>query len=99
MHDNAGYHTGRVSRAWFHNNGIDCIELPPHSPDLNPIENLFNYWKRQVELRFPRNLGQLRQIALEEWAAIPLIKCNVLVASMHDRMVAVINAEGHKSGY
>ena len=99
MHDNAGYHTGHVSRAWFHNNGIDCIALPPHSPDLNPIENLFIYWKRQVELRFPRNLGQLRQIALEEWTAIPPIKCNVLVASMHDRMVAVINAEGHKSGY
>ena len=99
LHDNASYHTGRVSQTWFHNNGIDCIKLPPHSPDLNPIENLFNYWKRRIELRFPRNLEQLRQIALEEWAAIPPINCNVLVASMHDRMVAVIDAEGHKSGY
>lgn len=99
LHDNAPYHTARASYTWFHNNGVDCIKLPPHSPDLNPIENLFNYWKRQVELRYPRNLTELRQICVEEWRAIPPVQCSLLVDSMHDRMLAVINADGHKSGY
>lgn len=99
LHDNAGYHLGHETSAWFHNNGIDCMKLPSHSADLNPIENLFNLWKRKVELRFPKNLQQLRQYCMEEWSAIPPIQCNVLVASMHDRLLAVIKAEGHKSGY
>jgi transposase len=99
LHDNASYHTARASYTWFHNNGVDCIKLPAHSPDMNPIENLFNHWKRQVELRFPKNLTELRQICVEEWNAIPPVLCSVLVDSMHDRMLAVINAEGHKSGY
>jgi hypothetical protein len=99
LHDNAGYHTGDVSRAWFHNNGISLIKLPPYSPDLNPIENLFNYWKRKVEARRPRNVQELTEIAKEEWANIPPIICSMLVAPMNDRMKAVIAAEGHKSGY
>jgi len=99
LHDNAPYHTAEDSRIWFHNNGIDCIKLPPYSPDLNPIENLFFYWKRKVELRFPHNLTELREFCAEEWEAIPPIKCSMLVASMHDRMLAVINAGGHMTGY
>jgi transposase len=99
LHDNASYHTGRASYTWFHNNGVDCIKLPPHSPDLNPIENLFNYWKRRVEARRPRNTTKLTEYCLEEWANIPLLMCSILVDSMRDRMRAVIDAEGHKSGY
>ena len=41
LHDNAGYHGSHGSYTWFHNKGVDLIKLPPHSPDLNPIENLW----------------------------------------------------------
>ena len=99
LHDNATYHTSRDSYTWFHNHGVDCIEIPPHSPDTNPIENLFNYWKRQVELRFPRTVEELRTYSIEEWNTIPPILCSVLVDSMHDRMLSIINADGHMSSY
>lgn len=99
LHDNAGYHIGHVSSAWFHNNGIDLIKLPPYSPDLNPIENLFNYWKRKVEAHRPGNVQQLTEFSIQEWSNIPPIICSTLVDSMRDRMKAVVAAEGHKSGY
>ena len=66
LHDNAGYHTSRMSTTWFHNNGVDCIKIPPCSPDLNPIENLFSYWKKRVDDRHPRTITQLRKICSEE---------------------------------
>jgi hypothetical protein len=99
LHDNASYHTAGDSYTWFHNHGIDCIKIPPYSPDTNPTENLLNYWKRRVELRFPCNLEELREYGAEEWYAIPPILCSVLVDSMHDRMLSIINADGHMSKY
>lgn len=43
QHDNAPAHTAGVTRAWLHNAGVDCIDFPPHSPDLNPSENLWGH--------------------------------------------------------
>ena len=99
LHDNAGYHGSRGSYTWFHNKGVDLIKLPPHSPDLNPIENLWGDLKRRIEQRFPRNIAELRQFLAEEWESTPRSTCSNLVNSMPDRMRAVINAEGHKTGY
>lgn len=40
QHDNAPTHTAYVVRDALQDIGIEVMEWPPHSPDLNPIENL-----------------------------------------------------------
>ncbi|CAB4065228.1 ATPeV1H [Lepeophtheirus salmonis] len=45
---------------------------PSQSPDLNPMENLWRYFKTRVISRKPTNLTQLETFANEEWANIPL---------------------------
>jgi transposase len=44
MQDNARTHTARVVQSWLvpwaEENGIELIDWPLYSPDLNPIENL-----------------------------------------------------------
>lgn len=41
MQDNASIHTARKVREWFEETGIDVLEWPPYSSDLNPIEHLW----------------------------------------------------------
>jgi transposase len=42
--DNLGSHKGNAARAIFRAKGAHLIFLPPHSPDLNPIEQVFSNW-------------------------------------------------------
>jgi hypothetical protein len=99
LHDNSSYHGSHRSHEWFHNNGVSLIELPPHSPDLNPLENLWADLKRRVESHNARDIANLTEIIAEEWQNTSQLTCSSLVDSMHDRMRAVIDAEGHKTGY
>lgn len=39
--DNLGSHKGKAVRQAIHNAGAHLIFLPPYSPDLNPIEQVF----------------------------------------------------------
>ncbi|WP_293904108.1 transposase, partial [Phenylobacterium sp.] len=39
--DNLGSHNGKAVRAALRNAGAHLIFLPPYSPDLNPIEQVF----------------------------------------------------------
>jgi transposase len=40
MQDNSSIHTAYIVQDWFWEMGIELVDHPPYSPDLNPIENL-----------------------------------------------------------
>ena len=75
------------------------MELPPYSPDLNPIENLWNHLKRRVEKRNARNTEELEQYIKEEWVATDpgfLVK---LSHSMNKRCKQVVEHKGHRTTF
>ena len=49
MQDNDPKHTSRTAKAFYESEGINWWQTPPESPDLKPIENLWNKLRREVK--------------------------------------------------
>ena len=75
------------------------IDFPPYSPDMNPIENLWNELKRRVEARNATNIEELKQHLHEEWYATSTDFLVRLVRSMPHRCIAVLDSKGHITDY
>ncbi len=54
--DNLGSHKGRRARHAVRSAGAHLLFLPPYSPDLNPIEQLFSKLKHLARAASPRTV-------------------------------------------
>ena len=96
MQDNAPSHAARDTIAELESRGVTVISWPPYSPDLNPIETVWNVLKDAVEERSPQKptTDQLRQIVRDSYESIDDACLRELVEGMPARCAAVIEANG-----
>ena len=101
MDDNARPHVARIVQNYRHQEGIARLDWPARSPDLNPIEHMWNELQVRVSARQvqPRTLQELGQILMDEWAAIPQRVVQNLIRSMQRRCQAVIDSDGSHTRY
>jgi transposase len=55
--DNASYHKSEQLQKLFYQNKVALIFLPPYSPELNPIENLWGTIKQQLRNYYDYSLN------------------------------------------
>ena len=94
--DNARPHVARVCQDFLANNNIAPLAWPPYSPDLTPIEHMWDELDRRVRKRRnpPATLAQLRNALIDEWNNIPMRTVNALVNSIQRRIRAATAARG-----
>lgn len=99
--DNAPPHRARVTTRFLEEEEVQTRPQPAKSPDLNPIEHLWDELHRAVDKRAnpPANLDQLAAALVEEWRNIPVQRLLNLVDSMPRRLQAVINSRGGNTRY
>ncbi|KAK0134694.1 Transposable element Tcb1 transposase [Merluccius polli] len=101
--DNAPCHKARIISDWFleHDNEFTVLKWPPHSPDLNPIEHLWDVVEREIRIMDvqPTNLQQLRDAIMSIWTKLSEECFQYLVESVPRRIKAVLKAKGGPTRY
>lgn len=99
--DNAPCHRAHTVTSWKDDNMINTLLWPAQSPDLNPIEHLWDVLERRVRARrpHPKNKGELIIALKEEWLNIDQSILENLVDSMPRRIEAVIKSKGYPTKY
>ena len=101
MDDNARPHRARVVTEYLECKGIHRMNWPARSPDINPIEHVWDILQRRISARLvqPQTREDLTRALIEEWARIPRPAIRKLIHSFKSRCRAVIDARGGQTRY
>lgn len=99
MHDNDPKHTSAHVKVWLKQNGIKVLQWPSSSPDLNPIENLWDVLEDRMKKHHPKNKDELAQLLVEEWEKIDLSILQKLVSSVPSRLHECTKMKGYPTRY
>lgn len=97
--DNDPKHTAKLVQEWLIHNVRQQLRTPPQSPDINPIEHLWEELKRRVRKTEVSTKEELKARVTEEWNNIPREVTRKLVHSMPNRLRAIIKANGYATKY
>ena len=99
--DNDPKHTCKKAKEWFQDHNYNVLLWPAQSPDLNPIEHLWDHLKRQLAgyPTQPSGILELWELVEKEWNDIPPQVCQKLIESMPRRVAAVLKAKGGYTKY
>ena len=94
MDDNARVHTSAETMAFKDGLGIQMLEWPSQSPDLNPIKNLWKLWKDLIQKTdpSPTNREMLIAAAQAAWEELKTTNIGQTLADSIKRRIAAVKA-------
>jgi transposase len=101
MDDNARPHRAHQIDDFLECEDIQRMEWPARSPDLNPIEHLWDVLGRRIAAHNipPRTLQELKTALTREWNSISVDTINNLINSMHNRCLCCVAVRGDHTPY
>ena len=102
MQDKAPAYNARLTKAEFMRLGVTLMNWPSNSPDLNPIEALWDQLKDYLQREFGDrrlSLGEIKAGLQEAWNLVTSDRIRNLTGSMRRRCEAVIKNMGGHTDY
>jgi hypothetical protein len=101
MDDNSRPHRARIVQYFLQQEAVQTIPWPAMSPDMNPIEHVWDFIGRKINQRNPKcqNIDELRTAILQEWQQFPQERLRRLVRSMTRRVTELHNKRGGYTRY
>jgi len=97
--DGASCHTSKLTMSFFEENSIKLLDWASQSPDLNPIEHVWQHMKVQLLKNPPKSKTDLKEKLLQIWEEIPLEFIQKLIMGMFKRSKAVYDSKGGHTTY
>ncbi|GFU54279.1 transposable element Tcb2 transposase [Trichonephila clavipes] len=96
MDDNAPCHRTVAAEQLLESEDIERMDWPARSPDLNPIEHVWDFLGRRLAARTlpPVTIRELRLALQDEWAAMPQQLIDTLILSMGRRCEICLAVRG-----
>ena len=94
-------HTARRCQTTFRDKGVRVLDWPGNSPDMNPIETLWAIMKQRLRSQTITNKKELIGALIKIWVrdVAVTVTCQRLIASMPERISALIAAKGGHTKY
>ncbi|GFW68490.1 transposable element Tcb2 transposase [Trichonephila clavipes] len=101
MDDNAPCHRTVAAEQLLESEDIERMDWPARSPDLNPIEHVWDFLGRRLAVRTlpPVTIRELRLALQGEWAAMPRQLIDTLILSMGRRCETCLAVRGDHIPY
>ncbi|GFT30049.1 transposable element Tcb2 transposase [Trichonephila clavipes] len=101
MEDNAPCHRTVAAEQLLESEDIERMDWPARSPDVNPIEHVWDFLGRRLAARTlpPVTIRDLRLALQDEWAAMPQQLIDTLILSMGRRCETCLAVRGDHIPY
>jgi transposase len=96
--DNVTFHRVSSVRGLIEDKGHTLLFLPPYSPFLNPIENMFSKWKEGVKRGNPSNEDELLRLINSSFLGITELNCKNYYTHMLGFVFRCLNHEMIEDG-